>query len=310
MEHISNALPKGFQERLQAERQKLRDRLPKLAGVPDEAIAKMAGKLYDAAECRERCHGCIDFAGCWREGEGRGRPASLRFENGMPQVAYVECGPFKTHQAEEQQRRLLQLSGMTAGDMAFTFDNFPVAQRDAHLTIYNTTLTFAEQYDGISKGVGLYLQGPPGIAKTHLMLAAFNRLKERGILAVMIRADALIDQLRDAIRRGEDKEAVLQRYIDAPVLGIDEIAQEPLTDFSLQAWLRLLSARLRDGKPTWFTSNFLPTDAYKRHYKDENAEQIDALRSRLYQIATLAVMVGDDHRQSNLRNTLGPERSR
>lgn len=304
MNHISAALPEKFLKQRNALFDRLREKIPELAGLPNEVLADHGADLLDAADCRTKCRNCESFAGCWREGDAKGRVPKVTATGGTLQISPVTCNPYRNYLAEEQQARLRSLSGMTNDHKAFTFSNYPQDHAARHRNIYKRALELAETYDGV-RAKGLYLYGPTGIGKTHLMLAILNRLNQRGITSVFVRADGLLDRLREAIRADEDVDAVLERFATAPALGIDEFAQERFKEFGLESLLKVLNARVQTGKLTIFTSNFHPAEAYERRYS-EAPQQIDALRSRLYQLATAARMTGDDWRLMNL-DALGPE---
>ncbi|PWK10193.1 AFG1/ZapE family ATPase [Tumebacillus permanentifrigoris] len=304
MEHIGEiAMPTSGNFALARTIQILRELLPELADIDDGVIRKRGGDILDAANCRENCRRCTDFAGCWRDDEAKGHVTILTVKDGEIKLQRgVHCKPYREQLNRESQERMLIASGMTAKERGFTFENFPEQQRKRHGDI----LQHAEGFlNGQSKS-GLYLWGPPGIAKTHLMLAVMNRLNERGTLAVYVRADRMIDQLRDAIRFNGDVDAVQERYMTAPVLGIDEFAQERLTDYGLESMIKILNARAATGLPTWFTSNFRPDMAYERSY-EKYPEQIDALRSRVALLAIPARMAGEDWRLNSYDLMMGPD---
>lgn len=284
----------------------LRKRLPKLAGVEDMQIRAQMLDLWDAADCREKCFGCNDYAGCWREGDARGRVPFVTVADGRVQIERRKCDPYRVHEAREVQTQMLRDSGMSEKERKFTFDNFPEEQRRRHRRIYERAKQFAETFEEGAEMTGLYLHGPTGIAKTHLMLAVLNRLNDRGIPALFVRADKIIDQMREAIAKGGDPDAVLRRYQTAPVLGIDEFAQERKTDWSLERMQKLIDFRQMNDLSTWYTSNYGPTDVYQAHYHGDDIERIDAIRSRVY-LSTAARMDGVDHRMMNLVDALGPE---
>ena len=304
MIHSSMIMPEKFLKQREVLYEQLREKIPELAGVPKDVLAAHGADLFDAADCRIKCRNCDNFASCWREGDARGRVPKVTVTDGILRIEPVTCIPYRKHLADEQQARLRSFSGMTEDHKTFTFETYPKEQAERHRSIYQWALEIAETYDG-GRAKGLYLYGPTGIGKTHLMLAILNRLNERGVTSVFVRADGLLDRLREAIRADEDVDAVLERFATAPALGIDEFAQERFKEFGLESLLKILNARVQSGKLTLFTSNFHPAEAYERRYS-EAPQQIDALRSRLYQLATAARMTGEDWRLMNL-DALGPE---
>ncbi|KEO80839.1 ATP-binding protein [Tumebacillus flagellatus] len=284
--------------------QLLRERLPKLADVTDAEINRYGGDLLDAANCLDRCRNCTGYAECWREELVKGYVTKYDVADGKIKLQQgVKCKPHLAHEAREQQERMLRVSGMTDKERGFTFDNFPVEQARRHRSILERATDLA---DGDGSGTGIYFYGPPGIAKTHLMLAVLNRLNDRGILAVFVRADRMIDKLREAIKN-DCEEDVLERYMTCPVLGIDELAQEPrLKEYGLECMIKILNYRAAAKLLTLFTSNFEPYRAYEQHY-EKFPEQIDALRSRVALLSIPARMTGEDWRLNSYSEQLGPD---
>jgi primosomal protein DnaI len=283
--------------------------LPELARVPDDAIVTRRGDLYEVAKCRRKCDGCKGadgFLSCWRDGDARGTPYKLEVVDDEIRITQPICKPHLAFLHRQKQDALLKQSGMTADDRAFTFENYPGQQLEKHRRIFEWAFNFAEHHQIDEQGQGLFVFGPPGIAKTHLVLAITNRLNERGIPAIFVRTDNLIDQLRHAIASRQDVDEVLERYMTAQVLVLDEFAQERVKDFSLESILKILNARMRAKLPTFFTSNFVPTMVYQKHF-DAYSEQIEALRSRLLALAIPAKMVGEDHRLNSIDLALGPD---
>lgn len=290
----------------------LRERMKELAAVSDEEIINHWEDLWEAAKCRRRCGGCFKTKGpdgyldCWMPEDIRGHVIKADVVEGRLVITRPICGTRLAYEARERQHSLLDDSGMTDEDRSYTFDNFPAEQERKHRKIVAYARDFADTFEIGQKRKGLYIFGTNGIGKTHLTKAVTNRLNERGVLAMFVRADKIIDQMREAIAKGGDPDEVLYRYQTAPVLVIDEFGQERKTDWSLDQIQKLVYERDRRGLPTWYTSNYQPTDVYEAHYRFPDTERIDAIRSRLF-LAQLANMVGEDWRSRAIDETFWPE---
>jgi primosomal protein DnaI len=264
--------------------------------------------LIDVAACRRKCEGCTDFTACWRVGDARGRIATLRIDGDRIAVEHPICQSRIDHERRERQAYLLRESGLTDEDRNYRFRNFPEAQFKRHETIVRTAQDFGTTYNG-GQARGSYFAGPPGIGKTHLMLAILNACIGRGIHVIFDRADAIKDRLH-AAAKSKDEHAVrelIDLYSTVPLLAIDEYAQEPLNDHWLQWQIDILNTRYRLGLPTLFTSNFDPVEVYENYMNDAREKQILALRSRIYAMARLMFMTGEDNRITYLGDALGPE---
>ena len=85
--------------------------------------------------------------------------------------------------------------------------------------------------------------GQYGVGKTLLVYAALNHLAELGQYGCYLTAPDLVDQLRGLIREGGDPDARLQRWIDAPLLAVDELDKFDQTEFAEKSIFRLFHAR-------------------------------------------------------------------
>lgn len=85
--------------------------------------------------------------------------------------------------------------------------------------------------------------GDYGVGKTALLYAALHRLAERGRFGRYITAPELIDRLRNLIRSDGDPDAYLQRWIDAPLIAVDELDKYDATEFAEKTIFRLFNAR-------------------------------------------------------------------
>ncbi|MCL6547932.1 MAG: ATP-binding protein [Alicyclobacillus sp.] len=304
MQHIRELLPSAKSspaERVDTSR--LLERIPELRawGVPESVVDRHRLLLTEYLRQRSFCEACPGFRSCPKEGDMKGFVQHLERYGPAVTVSVERCKPYWEEQQRQRVARFAATAGMMPQDRAFRFSNFPQEQRRKYPRLLSFAERFAETFEAGQTGPGLYLFGPPGVGKTHLMLAVFNRLMERGVPCLFIRSDSVFDRMRHILADGGDLEPVLETYATAPLLGIDEFGQERANDFTLEKMFRIINHRFHAQLPTWFTSNFPPPSVYRKDGADIT-ETVAPLRSRIMQMAKLAHMDGDDARQRHLES--------
>jgi primosomal protein DnaI len=302
MQHIRALLPRAVRSDAVSVAE-LRRRIPELSAwsVPDDVIERERALLVEYLRQQRICAACRGFEQCAKEGDMRGFTQHLQYHDAQLGVAVQRCTPYLQFQLRRRVEQYAALSGTMEQDSLYTLENFPLEQRRKYPRLMRFAEEFAERYTPGEPGPGLYLFGPPGVGKTHLMLGVFNRLRERGVPCLVIRADSFFDKLRHLLADGADIEPMLDACCTVPVLGIDEFAQERANEFTLEKLFRIINHRFHAGLPTWFTSNFAPPDIYRKDGADL-LDSVPALRSRVMHMAKLAKLDGPDARQRNLES--------
>ncbi len=101
--------------------------------------------------------------------------------------------------------------------------------------------------------------GRKGCGKTHLCSAVVNQMIGNGKQVIFVTAPELLMSLQAAFKAKEEEESAaerLQRYMKAPVLILDDIGQEQVSDWSIGVWDKIIDHRYENSLPTIFTSNF------------------------------------------------------
>ena len=143
---------------------------------------------------------------------------------------------------------------------------------------------------------GLVLSGQCGRGKTHLAVGVVRAFALRMVCAEFWQGYALLDSLRP---KGEDAAAQyeLEYFVSLPLLVIDDLGRERLTEWGQEMMFSLLDQRDLAERPTIVTTN-LDTEQLERHLSE-------AIVSRLVGNCDWLELTGDDHRLKALEGGAG-----
>lgn len=107
----------------------------------------------------------------------------------------------------------------------------------------------------------LYFVGPVGSGKSSLMAALMNALAERDVVGLYTLAGDMLDYIRAGFDRKAEERADerMARFRECPLLCLDDLGTENVTDWSETALFTILNARQQNNRLTIITSN-LPLD--------------------------------------------------
>ena len=172
-------------------------------------------------------------------------------------------------------------------------------------TGYNEQLTkalqhakrLAESFPVVDKG--LFLQGPPGVGKTHLAVAVLRQVvRTRGARGLFYDTRDLLRVIRstyDPVNRIQEMD-VLRPVIEADLLVLDDLGAEKTSEWVEETLNLIVNSRYSEKRTTVFTSNY-----------DDNPDPTDPdsllfrigfrMRSRLHEMCEFLYLDGADYRE-------------
>lgn len=142
----------------------------------------------------------------------------------------------------------------------------------------------------------LLLTGSFGTGKTHQAYGALRRIADAGPERYEVLALTAPDMYALMRPGGSDQgpEYEVKRLMRIPLLLIDDLGTEKISEFTEEATYRLLNYRYNECRPLIITSNLPARDTDGPDLVDKLGERIT---SRLSQMTTVVDMVGADRRR-------------
>jgi len=149
---------------------------------------------------------------------------------------------------------------------------------------------------------GLFITGPMGTGKTHLVAAIANQLMQEGTAVICMTMIDLLDRIKQTYdqqsRNGLSEGTVLNTYKEAPLLIIDDMGKEPATEWAVSKIYTIINARYEAYLPTIITTNYTDSELVKRLTPKETGDPITAAATvdRLREMCAAIVTTGSSWR--------------
>ena len=110
----------------------------------------------------------------------------------------------------------------------------------------------------------IYIYGPTGVGKTHLMKAMANELIERGKVVRLVTAFKINQDFKSFSKSFDDE--ILNKYLQTEILFIDDLGTEPLyKNVTLEYFYLVINERKMKKLSTIITSNLDLYDIRERY---------------------------------------------
>lgn len=156
----------------------------------------------------------------------------------------------------ENRRRLVQLVGRRYAGA--TVENF-IATTPEQQSVKRHVADYVDSLeDRVKTGSGLFLIGPPGTGKDHLVTAVLMAAVAKGINVHWTDGMALFSAARDNIDSNRTEAAWLHAYTKPTLLAISDPVPpvgEVKEGFQIATLFSIIDRRYRDMKPTLLTMN-------------------------------------------------------
>lgn len=175
--------------------------------------------------------------------------------------------------------------------------------------------------------------GRPGLGKTHLAVAVIKDLTlDKGMECKFVDFFQLLSDIRFGYSQNLSEQAIINPFVAAPVLVIDELAKGRNTEWELTMLDQIISSRYNAAnKITLFTTNYLDQEANpKKGGKGDSYIEIgsgngrkalsgeetlqdkvgERIYSRLVEMCRFVKLEGMDYRQEMQGKQTAPPRSR
>lgn len=218
---------------------------------PREMLIKYTSLIEDSAREVKNCENCKNIMECKNLINGYVYYPSI--EQGNIVFSYLPCKYKKKLDKDNAYKNNISLFDMPREILDASMKNIYTDDKN-RLDAIKWLTTFIKKYENNENCKGLYLAGNFGCGKTYLISAMFNELAKKGVKSVTVYYPEFLRELKG--RFGEDYNEVFNKVRKAPLLLLDDIGAETVTNWNRDEILgSLLQYRMQEGLPTFFTSN-------------------------------------------------------
>lgn len=216
----------------------------------------------------------------------------------------------RNRQLQERVRKIVGESGIGARFRQRTFETFQLTEENkkAATLCQKYADNFREKlprYNPNPGRNGLFITGPKGTGKTHLVAAIANKLMNQGIPVVCMTMIDLLERIKSTYTNtrqrfggGYDAADVLDAYTAVSLLIIDDLGKEQATEWAIAKIYAIINARYEALMPTIITTNYSEAELIKRLTPKETGDPTtaDAAIDRLREMCGVIVTTDESWR--------------
>lgn len=160
-------------------------------------------------------------------------------------------------------------------------------------------VTGGELLDKVKSGQGLFLTGKSGRGKTYTACAILLRLMAERVYVKFADVEAIEREVKAAWdERGATEQGVIDRYVNAKVVVIDDLGAEEMTTTTMKVLRAVISGREANDAVTIFTSNYSRRDFALHMAQESDRVMASRLASRISGMTEVVEFTGVDRRLS------------
>ena len=221
--------------------------------VDDKVKCRYTSSLQELAKNLDVCSKCKGLSSCPYDIQGLIKYAYV--ENGIIKFAYKECKYKEKNEIDNEYQKNVFSNHLPKEIKEASFKN--IYKDDSNrLVAIKELKSFYDHYKDDNHLQGIYLNGSFGSGKTYLIAALFNELAKCGYQSVITYFPEFLRSLKANFDDSEVYNYQFDRVKYAPILLIDDIGAENLSDWARDEVLQtILQYRMEEKLPTFFTSN-------------------------------------------------------